>query len=1131
MKNSICHLVKSIVLSIFLVGAIGSTALTQQHDIRFERLSIEDGLSQSSVYCILQDSRGFMWFGTDDGLNRYDGYHFTIYRHDPEDPHSISHNVVRALYEDRTGTLWIGTEGGGLNRFDRNTEQFIHYQHDPSNPKSLSHNAVSVIYEDHTSTLWIGTWGGGLDDFDRRTQTFIHYQPDQEDPESISTDQILSIYEDRAGTLWVGTWESGLERLEARATLDSPGRFRHYQNDPENPDSLSHNSIWTIYEERNGMLWLGTEGGGLEKFDPKSGKCSHYRSDPEDPYSLSSDDIRVVYKDQAGTLWVGTFGGGLNKFDRQTGQFIRYLPDPSNPHSLSHEEIRTIYEDRSGMIWVGTNLGGISKFNRKPKFISYQNDPGTANSLNDNLVFSFYEDQGGILWIGTWDGGLNRFDRKNGQFTHYQHDPKDDSSISENAIPAIYEDQRGNLWVATWDGGLNRLDRTTGHFTHYRHNPDDSASLSSDKLSWIYEDRSGALWIGTAFGDLNRFDYETQQFTRYMTDPDNTLQLTDNVIYAIYEDQTGAFWIGSNGGGFAEFDRKTGQILRYVNDPEDPASLSNNAVYALCEDQHGQLWIGTAGGLNKFDRSTKTFRHYTVKHGLPNNVIYGILEDSRGHLWLSTNRGIAEFDPQTETSKNYTVRDGLQSNEFNDGAYYKSRSGEMFFGGVNGFNAFFPEQIKDNPHIPPVVITDFQIFNKSVPIGAMLDGRTILERSIMETNALTLSYRDSVISFEFTALDYVIPQKNHYAYQLEGFDADWNYISGRRFVTYTNLPAGNYTFRVKAANNDGVWNEDGDMIRLAITPPFWETWWFQTLAILAIAGTLSGVYYVRMQSIKMQKHQLEVQVAERTHELHSSLVQVRKANAKITESLQYAQIIQQSLLPHPNELSTYLPESFLLWMPRELVGGDIIFTAHLEQGDVIAVADCTGHGVPGAFMTMLASSGLKRTIEDEGCHDPALILKHLNNIIKTVLQQDTPYAVSDDGLDAAICVINRNEHTLTFAGARLPLLYAQQGKMHMIKGDKQSLGYRRSNLNFEFTNHSIPLRPDMSFYLATDGFEDQLGGSDNKRFGTKRLRQVLLRHAEAPFAEQREQLLQALASYKDSYEQQDDITVVGFRVK
>lgn len=1121
-----------VVAGVWLVLMVHSACSAQQQDIRFERLSIEDGLSQSSVYSILQDNRGFMWFGTDDGLNRYDGYTFTIYRHDPENPHSLSNNVVRALYEDRAGMLWIGTEGGGLNVFDRNTEQFKHYRHDPDSPGSLSHDTVGTIYEDRNGTLWIGSWGGGLNSFDRETQIFTHYQSDPNNPESISTDQILSIYEDRAGTLWIGTWEGGLERLEARATPETPsGRFRHYQHNPDDPDSLSHNSIWAIYEERNGTLWLGTEGGGLERFDPKSGKFSHHRANAEDPYSLSSDDIRTLYEDQAGMLWIGTFGGGLHKFDRQTGQFIRYLPDPGNPNSLSHEEIRAIYEDRSGIIWIGTNLGGLSKFNRKPKFVSYQNDPSTTNSLNDNYVFSFYEDQEEILWIGTWDGGLNRFDRKRGEFTHYQHDPEDEHSLSENAIPAIYEDLHGNFWVATWGGGLNLLDRETGRFTQYRHQPDDLTTLSSDKLSWIYEDRSGVLWVGTAFGDLNRFDYETQNFTRYATDPDNTLQLTDNVIYAIYEDQAGTFWIGSNGGGLVEFDRKNGQILnRYLNDSDDPTSLSNNAVYALCEDQHGQIWIGTADGLNKFDRSTKTFVHYTVKHGLPNNVIYGILEDSRGHLWLSTNRGLAEFDPQTETSKNHTVRDGLQSNEFNDGAYYKSRSGEMFFGGVNGFNAFFPEQIKANPHIPPVVITDFQIFNKSVPIGAMQNGRVILNRSITETDVLTLSYRDSVISFEFAALDYVIPQKNSYAYILEGFDEEWNYIRARRFVTYTNLPAGEYTFRVKAANNDGVWNDNGDMIQLTITPPFWETWWFQTLVILAIAGTPLGVYYVRMQSVKAQKRQLEVQVAERTHELHATLTQVKEANTKITESLQYAQILQQSLLPDPAELKTYLPQHFVLWMPRELVGGDMIFTAHLDQRDVIVVADCTGHGVPGAFMTMLASSGLKRTVVDEGCYDPALILKRLNNIVKTVLQQDRSYATSDDGLDAAVCVIDRQEQVLTFAGARVPLISVQQDKMHVIKGNKQSLGYRRSKLDFEFTNHTVVLKPDMTFYLATDGIEDQLGGPENKRFGVKHLRQTLLSHAQAPLAEQRERLIQTLTAYKGSHEQQDDITVVGFRV-
>jgi len=748
--------------------------------IKFERLSREQGLSQSTVFCILQDRQGFMWFGTEDGLNKYDGYNFTIYRHDALDSSSLLGNSVFSIYEDHTGTLWIGTDNG-LNRFDRDPDspstrfngksgQFIHIVNDPKNPHSLSGNLVSSIYEDHTGTLWIGT-SNGLNRFDR---------PD-----------------------------SSLKEPNGKS-----GQFTRFANDPNNPYSLSNNSITSIYEDSaaGNTLWIGTNGGGLNKLDREKEQFSRFVNDPNNPYSLSNNNITSIYEDFAAgnTLWIGTAGGGLNRFDREKAQFTRFVNDPNNPHSLSHNDVRSLYVDSASRntLWIGTQGGGLNRFDRpdspniKPhetsgQFTRFVNDPNNPHSLSNNRIASIYEDHAGTLWIGTLAGGLNKFDREKERFIHFANDPTNPNSLSENTIWSIYEDSlplrgtgRNTLWIGT-SNGLNRFDRPdsslkepngkSGQFTRFVNDPNNPHSLSHNRVSAIYEDHTGTLWIGTWRGGLNRFDREKAQFTRFVHDPKNPHSLSSNSIMFIYEDSASrTLWIGTNNGGLNKLvlkgsDRDKEQFTRFVNDPKNPHSLSDNRVLSIYEDPStSTLWIGTMGGLNRFDRDTPTgaaeqFTHYTEKDGLPNEVIYGILADDHGRLWLSTNKGLSCFDPQRGAFKNYDVTDGLQSNQFTFYAYFKSsRSGEMFFGGLNGFNVFHPDSIKDNPYIPPVVITAFKRYNTD-----QAEGVAIEEKGISEKQKIKLSYKDNILSFEFAALSFRNNFKNQYAYKLEGYSDKW----------------------------------------------------------------------------------------------------------------------------------------------------------------------------------------------------------------------------------------------------------------------------------------------------------------------------------------------------------------------
>ncbi|MGB8952034.1 MAG: two-component regulator propeller domain-containing protein [Candidatus Aminicenantales bacterium] len=869
-SNNILFLIKAACLSLLISFILPSFLPAQGLPVKFQHLSIDEGLSQNSVLCIFQDRKGFLWFGTEGGLNRYDGYKFKVYKYRSDDPESLSDNSVWTIFEDSQGTLWIGTLGG-LNRFDRGTEKFTRYPHDPQNPNSLSHNSVYAIDEDRQGILWIGTDGGGVNALNPQTKKFTHYQHDPAQPESLSHNSVHAILEDREGVLWFATY-GGLNKFN-RETKS----FTHYRNDPKDPFSLSHDHVHSITEDRKGDLWVGTLGGGLNSFDSKTGKFIRYLHDPNDSKSLSDNTVYSVYQDRSGILWIATYSG-INAFNPEEKNFTCYQHSPDDPNSLSFDYSVSIYEDRLGVLWFGTRGGGVNKYDReKKKFALYQNQPGNPNSLSQSNARSILEDRSGLLWIGTESAGLNRFDRNTNTYAHYLNNPRDPYSLSNNSVYSLYEDRFGILWIGTYGGGLNKFDKEKNRFIRYPHDPNDPGSLSHNSVRTIFEDSSGELWIGTDGGGLNKFDRQKDRFIRYQNDPNDPESLSHNFIRSIYEDSSSVLWIGTFGGGLNRFDREHERFIHYSADPGNPRSLCNNYIMFISEDRTGNLWIGTnGGGLNKFNRNEETFTCYTEKEGLPDDAVYGILIDEGGNIWVSTNKGLSRLNPPTGKFKNYDVTDGIQGNEFNGGSCYKSRSGEMFFGGINGLTSFFPENIRDNPHIPPIAITDFLIFNKSVRIGKGEKGETFLAKAISETSEINLSYRDRVISFEFSALHFAAPEKNEYAYIMEGLEKEWNYVRNRRFVTYTNLPARNFTFRVKGSNNDGVWNENGIALKIKVIPPFWQTRWFQGIALLAVLLMIGSAYKVRTRSIRIRNVQLEERVRQRTSELQQEITERKK---------------------------------------------------------------------------------------------------------------------------------------------------------------------------------------------------------------------------------------------------------------
>ncbi len=848
-----------------------------QRNIQFSTLSISNGLSQATVNSIAQDQQGFIWIGTQEGLNRYDGYEFRVYLKHAAEPNSLSNDWVWTVFADAAGRLWVGTDGGGLSRYEPATDSFVHYRHDPDDPSSISGDRVRVIYQDRQGVLWIGTDGNGLNRFNPEDGSFYHYRHDPNVPDSLANDKVLAILEDRTGVLWIGTDGGGLNRF----ARDS-GKFFHYRRDDSRPDGLSDDRIRDIYEDRHGQLWVGTYSRGICQLDPVSGTFKHFHYDPANPYSLSHNEVRSIYQDRDGTIWVAT-DGGLNEWRPEIQGFVSNTHDPVNPSSIASNRVISIFQDRGNVLWFGT-YNGISRWNYiSDAFTYYKNQRDGNLGLSDNLVSGFAESPDGYIWVGTYGGGLNRLDPVSGEMLSFQHDPGNQKTLSDNRVMTVFADSYGSVWVGTRNGGLNRLDTATGEVTHHRHDFGNPYSLSANGVTSVYSDGDGIVWVGTYGGGLNRFDTNSGRFVAFRHDPNDSASLSSDRVLSIVRSNTGTLWIGTEDGGLNEFNEQTNSFKHYRHDPADLTTLSSDTAWEILEGREGSLWIGTRdGGLNRWlaeDRKVgkPVFQRYGKRDGLVSNTIYGILEDGKGALWLSSSRGLSRLDPDSGDVRHFDKKNGLQGYEFNFGARLRSKNGSLLFGGTDGLVMFHPKRIRFNLLPPPVTVT---AFSHLAPVASAHSNDT-------KPASVTIGYRDYSISFEFTALDYTSSDKNQYRYMLEGFDDDW-IDSGRfRRATYTNLPAGDYTFRVKASNNDGVWSQESATIKLQVTPPPWRTGWAYTSYVLVILLLLGAVVRIQINKLKqaaMQRKELEKQVKLRTLELAERNRELEKLTAQLEKA-------------------------------------------------------------------------------------------------------------------------------------------------------------------------------------------------------------------------------------------------------
>jgi PAS domain S-box-containing protein len=837
----------ALALGALLTGSAATAEHAAGQGLLFRQLKVADGLSDSRVQALSQDRLGFVWIATADGLDRYDGNGFRVFRHHPDDPASLGPGMPRTLAEGRDGALWVGLVGGGLSIFDPRTESFTHLVHDPSDPASLSNDFVETLAQDGEGAMWVGTMGGGLNRVDPATRRVTRYRHDPKDASSLAQDAVSTLLVDRSGALWVGTSDSGLDRLVEGA--DGSVRFVHFRHDPSDRRSIDSDHITSLLETQDGSLWVGTWDRGVQRLDGGRTRFTRVEGPP------GGQRVKDLVQDPQGAVWIASWGGGITRVDPATGRFDQFLPDATRPGSLGHAVATSLLLDRNGLLWIGTVGGGLSvtDLHTKP-FVRYPSrGPG---ALSDPNVRSVLADRRGDVWVGTAGDGLNRVLRPSGRVTWYRHDPTDPHSLADNAVWSLLEDREGTLWVGTY-GGLDRLDRKTGRFAHLRHRTGDAESLSDNTVYALHEDGAGRLWVGTWNG-LNLLDRRTGGFRLYRSGRDQ-----QQVVWAISGDPAGFLWL-SMGQQLVRFHPETGVFEPVVVDPRRPDNLGVGFIWAVKRDGAGRIWLGTSVGLVELipglSGAPARLRRFGPEQGLPDAAVPSI-EPADGLLWLGTTQGLVRFDPERGEARRYDANDGLADESFGTGSF-QTTGGEMFFGATGGLTSFRPDEIKDDTSPFPVLLTGVRLSHNPIRVGP----GSVLQRAPFLTDAIDLPYGALTLTFEFAALHFRLPERNRFRYRLDGFDDEWHEIGGgEHTATYTGLRAGRYRFRVLGANADGVWSDRGPSVALWIQPPWWATWWFRGLAIACVAVLLFAAHRRRTRTIETRSRHLENEVRERQH--------------------------------------------------------------------------------------------------------------------------------------------------------------------------------------------------------------------------------------------------------------------------
>ncbi|MBI4647346.1 MAG: hypothetical protein HY738_12365 [Bacteroidia bacterium] len=955
--------------------------------LKFEHITVDDGLSQSTVFCILQDSEGFIWFGTQGGVNKYDGYSFEGYKHIPGETNSLSSNWVLCFDEDNSGNMWIGTTAG-LNKLNKKTGNITRYKNDPTKPESsLNDDIVYAVLVDKKGFVWAKTYNA-LNRLDTLSGKFSYYEHyiDLFSDYTNTTNNAYPILEDEKGNIWVGS-AYGLFMFDRKYE-----QFQKFRYNPNNPNSLSNNYVSALIIDKSNRLWIGTKN-GLNKYDTENKTFIHYFHDSEDQNSLSDNDVSYILEDFTENLWIATRNGGLNHFNIKESKFTSYQQDENNPETISGNEILSLFEDKSKILWIGTGANALNRLDmKKKKFELYKKASGEHSiNLTDNVIASIFKNTDNLLWIGTWYGGLNIYNRETGEVKHFSSGLSGKNHIMNNSVHAILKDRKGRIIIGT-KGGISVYENEAAGFVSIQEyfSPEKLPKLSDNRVYTMCNDRYNNIWVGT-FSGLHKFNFETGEIKSFYSNSkagDPKANLTSNQIQIIMEDHEGYIWIGTDK-GLNRYNPLTGQFTHYQTGENIANSLSNNHVYSIVESYDNILWVGTGCGLNKFNWRDTSFTYYTKKDGLPDDKIYEIIEDGNRAIWFSTDRGIVRFDRKTNEIRAYDRDDGLQGLEFNKGAYYKSFDGELFFGGISGFNSFYPDSMMDNTNIPPVVLTIFEKVN--------IETEGINKINLLGKEELVISYKDFMFTINFAALEFTNPKKNQYKYIMEGLNDDWIYIGTQHSRTFSNIPPGEYVFKVKGSNNDLKWNEKEASLRIIITPPWWKSRWAYLMYIILIGGII--YYFIEIRTRKLKKsNQILREKQFAALEIAKQKEELSIKNKNITDSINYAKRIQEAMMPSVYMFKKLFPESFILYKPRDIVSGDFYWISEKNNKFYIAAVDCTGHGVPGAFMSIIGYD-LLRSIIEQGIENTSEILNRLNEGVSKIFSTNLEDKAVKDGMD------------------------------------------------------------------------------------------------------------------------------------
>ena len=1092
---------KSIVfICIIVLSMIQPLAFSQNVNVSFETFTMNDGLSNNSISCIFQDSKGYIWIGTPSGLNRFDGRTFVLIKNDPLNPNSISSNSINGISEDSDGNLWIATDNG-LNVYNPNNGKFKKYFNNEKDINSIKNNYVYNVLVDSKGFVWVKTLRF-LDKIDVKTKTIKHYEHYFDIFNPVAEHPNYPIFEDSFGLIWVAT-NDGLNYFDSDFE-----QFVRFESDEQNPKALSNNQIRCIYENRKHQLWIGTSN-GFSRFDRKKKIFeSFYYENPKQ----NKSSVNGITEDENNNLWLATEQNGLAKFNFTANTFTFYKQTSQNDKSMPSNNVYRLIKDKSGIIWIGTRFG-LTKFDsKKRKFNLYRNAPNSDYLLPSNDVTCLLADINENLFIGTRNDGICQVNRLKKTVKYYNNLNKKSES---DFIFTLFKNSNREILVGT-EIGIEKYNESNDKFEPFfnKLNCKNYLTLDKKRINILCEDKSNNLWIGTNQG-LFKYIAKQGKIVAYYHDFNLGITIPSNIVNSIYEDKVGTIWIGTEN-GLAKYNPSKDVFVRIGTEKKTNLSLSNLKVNCIDGNENGILWIGTAAGLNRYDIKTGKFSYITEREGLLNDQILGLLKDGP-NLWLSTNKGIAKYITTTKKIRSYIQTDGLQGFEYNINATCISPRGEMFFGGVNGFNTFFPNQMEDNMVIPNIEITSFVSTNNSGKSIHLIDNK----------KEVFLHSDTKTILIEFAALEFSFPKQNKYKFCMEGLENKWTDADNRNYASYSNIPPGEYTFKVIGSNCDDVWNEKGTSIKIIIETPIWRNKWTYLAYIVLTTLIIIGVIEIRTRSLRKankvlhEKELISIEIAKQKEE-------VSIKNKNIMDSITYAQRIQLAIMPSISKFKRLIPESFILYQPKDIVSGDFYWITEIGDKLFIAAVDCTGHGVPGAFMSIIGYDLLRNITKERGIHRPSEVLDQLNkSLIELLTKNNIAVGQVKDGMDITLCVFHKSKGIVEFSGALNPLYIIRDNKIVTVKGDRYSVGLGNEHPDENFKNHIIKLEMGDRLYIFSDGYSDQFGGPTGKKMKFRRFRHLLLSIHEYPFEQQQKYLEDHFLQWMGPHEQVDDILVIG----